>query len=455
MNSGEIFIRFDDVTMEQYRQYYHRSDFLSYATYVFVMVAFAVAFSYRDWLKLGLTGSFFSIIALRTFMSLSLITLLYLFWKRKMSVSWLDIVTSLGYTFLVVNNYVIGMIRITAYPEGSYALFPLIGTVYLLLYYLLVPIENHWLRIAPSCGFLIVTALHTWSSAGEANSQLIIFSSAVMINLLGAYVSIKLFEQRRKIFRLFLYEQEMKIQTLRNAKMEKQLQENERMLVQYEAELKVLNAQIKPHFLFNVIAAANALFHTNPELASTLMEKLSVYLKYAVNSDMEKVTLSEELEVVQAYLYIQNIRMGERLNFVIRREYSTDAEIPFCAIQTLVENAVMHGLQDCEAGGEIRVNVVEKPSALQVSIRDNGKGMNVEQVRKLLEETRPTAGPGKKRSIGLWNLNRRLQLLGSTGLQLWSEKGDGTEVGYELPLQCCADKIGSDSFPMSSGSSHA
>jgi len=446
--------RFDEVTMEQYRQYYHRSDFLSYTGYVLVMVAFAAAFSYRDWLKLGLTETFWSIIALRTFMSLSLVILVYLFWKKKMSIIRLDFVTSLGYTLLVLNNYIIGMMRITSYPEGSYAMFPMIGTVYILLYYLLVPIENHWLRMVPSFSFLIVTALHTWSSTEETNSKIIIFSSAVMINLLGAYVSIKLFEQRREIFRQFFYEMEMKIQTLRNVELENQLQENKRLLTQYESELKLLNAQIKPHFLFNVITSVNSLLRTKPELASTLMEKLSVYLKYAVNSDLERVKISEEMEAVQAYLFIQQIRMGERLRFSIRDEYSTDAEISFCAIQTLVENAVMHGLQDCEEGGEITVSVVETPMMLQVSIRDNGKGMDVEQILSHLEETRPIAEQGRKRSIGLWNLNRRLQLLGSDGLHIWSAKGDGTEVSFELPLQRCAEKIG-EVFPLSSGSSHA
>ena len=138
------------------------------------MVAFAAAFSYRDWLKLGLTGAFGSIVALRTFMSLGLAILVYLFWQKKFSIARLDVVITLSYTLLVINNYVIGMIRITAYPEGSYALFPMIGTVYILLYYLLVPIENHWLRMIPSFSFLIVTALHTFSSEGETNSKLII-----------------------------------------------------------------------------------------------------------------------------------------------------------------------------------------------------------------------------------------------------------------------------------------
>ena len=142
---------------------------------------------------------------------------------------------------------------------------------------------------------------------------------------------------------------------LRAAKV-KQL-EQEKQIV--EAELRTLQAQIEPHFLFNTLANTISLIETEPPLAVKTLESLTTLLRGTLqNSRTENLTVADELKLIRAYLDIQKIRLGDRLNYVIQCEDNL-AQHPLSPmlLQPIVENAVLHGIEPNADGGEINVDV--------------------------------------------------------------------------------------------------
>lgn len=426
-------IKFDDKTMELYRQYYYKEDLKYFLIVVIIGMMFIVLFSIRD---LAVFGPCNIIFVLRIVIGTAFGVALVLFWKNRLTSKQWDIFATAVATVIVLCNNVVTTIRMEDYPNGALEQTLFVKLIYI-FNYLLVPIENLWLRAIPMAlgGLIIIGELlypvissGTYGTIFAQSASMNFLTIFCMVNLVAIFLAVKISVQRRMIFSQYL-------QLTRNVELEKQLMEAERLNTQYATEMRLLSAQIKPHFLFNVIPAVNALYRTKPELATTVMENLAVYFKYAVNSDLETVQISEELRVVRAFLEIQCVRMGERLQLELRCDYTTDVEIPFCAVQTLVENAVIHGLRDCEEHGKIIVIVCEQQKNLCVSVQDNGAGIaDVENLRVLLGGTGMEVRAPEKRSIGLWNVNRRLKLLGSDGLHIDSVRGEGTIVWFELPI---------------------
>jgi LytS/YehU family sensor histidine kinase len=323
------------------------------------------------------------------------------------------------------------------YSGALYAAFLLLSTLcYLFMVYLLVPLENHWMRaIAPSMLIVTATVLLLVATIEIAKETIVItIMILIAMNMLGWYTSFVLYNQRRSMFQLYLKEQDGKRLLESNIEMERLLRQVEMDLLQYQTEVRVLCAQIKPHFLANVIQTASNLFRKRPEEADLLLDKLTAYLYHATNADVDQLGVSEELGAVRAFLDIQVARMDGRLSYAINSDYNTDVAVPFCSILTLVENAVQHGLRDCETGGEIIVTVTEKPENLQVSVKDNGEGIAYEKLRGLLDDHTCQNGTDIRRSIGLQNINRRLKLAGSKGLVIKSSLGQGADVSFNLPI---------------------
>ena len=197
-----------------------------------------------------------------------------------------------------------------------------------------------------------------------------------------------------------------------------------------EAEIAFLRAQINPHFLYNALNSIASLCQSAPEKAENVVLELSQYLRRSFDfKRMDSMsTLKKELELLEAYLYIEKTRFGDRLKVEYHIDDSLDLPIPPLILQPLVENAVRHGLMDNIAGGTVVISIQREANNAVFTISDNGVGMDEGKLGGLLKENL------KDRGIGVWNINQRLKMLYSRELKVFSEKGQGTQVSFTLPL---------------------
>ena len=191
------------------------------------------------------------------------------------------------------------------------------------------------------------------------------------------------------------------------------------------AKLSLLHAQVEPHFLYNTLASAQHLTRTDPPLADQMLGNLITYLRHSLpRTDTSPSTLGEEVERARAYLEILQIRMGPRLQLQIEvPRHLLAMPFPTMMLQTLVENAIKHGLEPKPEGGLLRVKAEIVHGKLAVSVADTGLGFG----------KAPTAGTG----VGLANIRERLQLLyGSKGsLAVTENPGGGTRVTVTVPYR--------------------
>jgi two-component sensor histidine kinase len=168
-----------------------------------------------------------------------------------------------------------------------------------------------------------------------------------------------------------------------------------------QANLQALKMQLQPHFLFNTLNAISSLIHENPRAADDMIGSLSHFLRTTLDvSSQNEVPLRKELEFVDRYLEIQQIRFGARLQ--IRRELDPsvmEALVPPLIFQPLVENAIRHGIESCETGGTVTVRASQAAGTLHLEICDDGGGAGTAQLLK----------PGN--GVGLSNTKARLQEL--------------------------------------------
>jgi signal transduction histidine kinase len=161
-----------------------------------------------------------------------------------------------------------------------------------------------------------------------------------------------------------------------------------------EARLKVMEAQIEPHFIFNALANVQRLFETDPTAGNAMLRQLSRYLSAALPRMREaESTLGREVELTTAYLSVQQIRMGRRLVFDIDvPDELKSATIPPMMLTTLAENAVRHGLGPLPEGGYLRISARAEGDLLRLQVADTGRGFEAH------------AGAG----VGLANIRARL-----------------------------------------------
>ena len=163
------------------------------------------------------------------------------------------------------------------------------------------------------------------------------------------------------------------------------------------AKLSLLHAQVEPHFLYNTLASAQILTRSDPAKAEQMLGNLIVYLRHSMPRAEEAIsTLGEELERARAYLEILRIRMGERLCVQIQVPESLHAvPMPPMMLQTLVENAIKHGLEPLPGGGTVWVLARESGGSAAITVADDGRGFSEE---------------GGGTGIGLKNVRERLRL---------------------------------------------
>lgn len=188
-----------------------------------------------------------------------------------------------------------------------------------------------------------------------------------------------------------------------------------------ETHLRLLQAQIEPHFLFNTLSNILSLLESDPVRGKAMLEDLTRYLRSSLSRTRDRMTtLGQELDLVRAYLDIYKVRMGERLSYTVEVPDRL-REIPFppMLVQPLVENAVKHGIERKVEGGEILVRVEEDTACYRLVVADTGSG--------LLEDS--VAG------IGLANVRERLEALYDRKgkLILEDNQPSGLKVTMEIP----------------------
>jgi sensor histidine kinase YesM len=163
---------------------------------------------------------------------------------------------------------------------------------------------------------------------------------------------------------------------LREERARRERREQDLLLEAERSELRALRAQVNPHFMFNALNTIAGLIPRRPDRAERTIEQLAEVFRYTLRrSEREWVELDEELEAVRAYLDIERTRFGDRLEFTIRAGDDADeARIPAMIVQTLVENAVKHGVSAIRAPGRIEINVDVAQGRLRIEVRDNGPG---------------------------------------------------------------------------------
>ena len=166
------------------------------------------------------------------------------------------------------------------------------------------------------------------------------------------------------------------------------LRENELLSLKTQAELKMLQAQINPHFLYNTLEAINmrSMKNGNSEI-SLIVGSLAEMFRYSVSNGVGKVPLAMELSHVQNYMSIQQIRFGDQFKYELDvPEHLTHIAVVKFILQPIVENCLKHGLSGFEEGGIIRIKVAEKEKLLSIEVSDNGIGMDKDKVIQVNEE---------------------------------------------------------------------
>ena len=192
---------------------------------------------------------------------------------------------------------------------------------------------------------------------------------------------------------------------------------------QLATRLRLLQAQVEPHFLFNTLSNVRRLAHTDAGAGRTMLAQLTRYLRAALPRMREdETTLAEEIELVRAYLGLQQVRMGARLETEIDAPPALlEARVPPMMLATLVENAIKHGIAPLAEGGAIRITAQKADGALKLTVADTGRGL---------------AGASSGSGVGLANIRARLSALygGRADLRLQANSPRGVAAVITLPL---------------------
>lgn len=199
--------------------------------------------------------------------------------------------------------------------------------------------------------------------------------------------------------------------------------ENLMSLLKY-SELKALQSQINPHFLFNVLNTMTSLIRTNPEKAREVTIDLSNYLRYNLDNNLKSVELIKELNQIDNYIKIEKARFGNKLNIIYDVDESLyNFQIPSLIIQPLVENSIKHGILKKRENGCVKIIVNKIDKDIEVIIEDDGVGIDqavIDNLDKQIQE-----------NIGLKNVHQRLKLLYGEGLNIKKLK-QGTRIKFKI-----------------------
>lgn len=189
-----------------------------------------------------------------------------------------------------------------------------------------------------------------------------------------------------------------------------------------KAEIKALQTQINPHFLFNALNAITSFIRINPDRARELIINLSSYLRFNLELTDEFIDIKKELRQVKDYIEIEKARFGDKLNII----YDIDdvhIKIPSLTIQPLVENAIIHGILKSKGAGNVTISIKKQHKVVKIAITDTGIGISDDIIEQVYSGNLP------KNKIGLYNVHLRLKLIYGKGLKI-ERLAKGTKIEF-------------------------
>ncbi len=257
-----------------------------------------------------------------------------------------------------------------------------------------------------------------------AFDTLILLVSGFIIEIIyfvitGAYI-VRVIEVCLLVFSLAQYYL-LVSSNVENYQKAKRAQELENELVQNK--IKLMLGQIQPHFLYNAIGTIRALCTKDPKEARSALDYFAKFLRANMDSLTEEgcIPFEKELDHVKSYLYIEKLRFGELLDIEFDIK-TTNFECPPLMLQTIVENAVKHGLMPKKEGGKIEISTIETQNCYEIKVTDNGVGFDTS---KPLEEGRS--------HVGVDNTRQRVVALCQGTMNIGSRVGNGTTVTIIIP----------------------
>jgi two-component system LytT family sensor kinase len=194
-----------------------------------------------------------------------------------------------------------------------------------------------------------------------------------------------------------------------------------------QSEIRALQAQINPHFLFNALNTITAFTRDEPEKARSLIVDLSTYLRYNLECSDRLVGIDREIEQVKAYVEIERARFGDKLNVVYDIDPTLELSIPSLIIQPLVENAIKHGIMEGSGRGKVKLTITGIENNLaRITVEDDGVGIDSEVIENMAQGTLPG------HHIGLTNVQSRLRLIYGCSLKI-ERLQRGTKISFEIP----------------------
>lgn len=198
-------------------------------------------------------------------------------------------------------------------------------------------------------------------------------------------------------------------------KKENEMKEKELLMDSHlkEAELKYLQAQINPHFLFNTLnAGAQLAMMENADTTYRYLQNVASFFRSKTNREKQVTTLADEISLADNYIYIINVRFSGSINYEKRvDEDLVNVSVPSMILQPIIENAVNHGVRDIDWPAKIILSVYMTGNMITISVKDNGRGMSSEQIEDILAgKTTPRKRGDETNGVGLSNVVSRLRL---------------------------------------------
>lgn len=228
------------------------------------------------------------------------------------------------------------------------------------------------------------------------------------------------------------------------AELEMKLRNEEMNLLKYQnalkqSQLKVLQSQINPHFLFNTLNCINqTAINENAARTESLITSVSGILRYSLRMMDRNATLIEEVNVVKQYMFIQQQRYEDRIKFNLSITGDlTRVMVPGMTLQPFVENAFIHGIEPKEEGGFINIDIHEQGNSCTVTIEDNGCGIDEETLSKIICEDRQLIHTGHTTGMGIRSVVQRLELIYEEKdiFRIESKRDCGTKVYLKIPIK--------------------
>lgn len=200
------------------------------------------------------------------------------------------------------------------------------------------------------------------------------------------------------------------------------------------AEIKQMQAQIDPHFLYNNFSYIVSMAHMNPDAVEEMALYLAEYYQSVTTSTHQSVTVESELKMVDAYLHIMSLRKDITFSIEVDEELKKKEIVPLI-FQPIVENAIIHGIEARQGAERITIEGKKKEGRWLIEISDDGFGMDDKRMKEVYKQMNATSPPkDERRGVGLWNVNQRLMnLLGEkSGLRFIQNEWEGITVQFSI-----------------------